>query len=218
MKTEEKSNEITAIPELLKALEIQGCIVTIDVMGCQKDICEAIVEKNADYVFSLKGNQGNLHDGVRLFFQSQKENDFKDISFDYFETIDADHGRIEIRRDWTTSDIDWLQGKENRQKLQTICMVERKRQFDDKSESETSYYIGSIANNAERFACTVRSHWAIENSLHWVLDVSFREDESRVRKGAAPENFAMLRHIALNIIKKETSPKKSIKSKRLRAG
>lgn len=218
MKTEEKSNEITAIPELLKILEIQGCIVTIDAMGCQKDICATIVEKDADYVFSLKGNQGNLHDDVRLFFQSKKENDFNDISFDYHETIDADHGKIEIRRYWTTSDIDWLQGKENWQKLQTICMVERERQFNDKTESETSYYIGSIADNAEQFAYAVRSHWAIENSLHWVLDVIFREDESRVRKGAASENFAMLRHIALNMIKKETSLKKSIKSKRLRAG
>lgn len=218
IKTEDKSNEITAIPELLKMLEIKGCIVTIDAMGCQKAIAETIVEKKADYVFSLKGNHSHLHDDVQLFFQTQKENDFKDISHDYYESTDAEHGKIEIRRYWTTSDIDWLQSKENWIKLETICMVERERQFDHKTECETSYYIGSIADNAQQFAHAVRSHWAIENSLHWVLDVSFREDESRIRKDNAPENMAVLRHIALNMIKKETSLKKSIKSKRLRAG
>lgn len=217
-KTDEKSNEITAIPELLKLLDIKGCIVTIDAMGCQKSIAEAIVEKKADYVFSLKGNQGNLHHNIKSFFQTQKENAFRDVSFDYYESVDADHGRIEIRRYWTLSDIDWLQGKENWKKLETICMVERERQFDHKTEKETSYYIGSIGDKAEHFAHAVRSHWAIENCLHWVLDVSFREDESRIRKDKAPDNFAVLRHIALNMIKKETSLKKSIKSKRLRAG
>lgn len=218
VKTREKSNEITAIPQLLKMLEIEGCIVTIDAMGCQKHIAETIIDKNADYVFSLKGNQSNLHDDVRLFFQIQKENNFKDELFDYYESVDADHGKIEIRKYWTTSDISWLQGKENWKNLETICMVERERQFEDKTERETSYYMGSIENNAENFAKAVRSHWAIENSLHWVLDVSFREDESRIRKGNAPENFAVLRHIALNMIKRETSLKKSIKSRRLRAG
>ena len=218
IKTADKSNEITAIPELLQMLEIKGCIVTIDAMGCQKAIAEKIVEKKADYVFSLKGNQSLLHDGVKLFFQTQKENDFKGISYDYYESIDAEHGKIEIRRYWTTSDIDWLQSKENWRKLNTICMVERERQFDHKTECETSYYIGSIDDDAEKFAHAVRSHWAIENSLHWVLDVSFREDESRIRKDNAPENMAVLRHIALNMVKKETSLKKSIKSKRLRAG
>ena len=218
IKTEEKSNEITAIPQLLKMLEIKGCIVTIDAMGCQKNISRAIVEKNADYIFSLKGNQSNLHDDVKLFFQARKEDDFKEMLFDYHETIDADHGRIETRKYWTTSDIGWLQGKENWEKLKTICMVERERQFKNKTEREISYYMGSIESSAESYASAIRSHWAIENSLHWVLDVSFREDESRIRKDNAPENFAVLRHIALNMIKRETSLKKSIKSKRLRAG
>jgi predicted transposase YbfD/YdcC len=141
------------------------------------------------------------------------------VTFDYHETIDADHGKIEVRRYWTTSGIDWLQGKEKWVKLKTICMVERERQFDDNTEHETSYYIGSIGDDAKQFGHAVRSHWGIENSLHWVLDMTFREDESRIRKGNAPENFAVLRHIALNLIKKETSlNKKSIKSKRLRAG
>lgn len=218
IKTREKSNEITAIPQLLKMLEIEGCIITIDAMGCQKYIAETIIDKNADYVFSLKGNQSNLHDDVRLFFQIQKESNFKDELFDYYESVDAGHGKIEIRKYWTTSDISWLQGKENWKNLETICMVERERQFEDKTEREISYYMGSIENNAEKFGKAIRSHWAIENSLHWVLDVSFREDESRIRKGNAPENFAVLRHIALNMIKRETSLKKSIKSRRLRAG
>jgi predicted transposase YbfD/YdcC len=218
VKTEEKSNEITAIPQLLNTLEIQGCIVTIDAMGCQKSICEMIVEKRADYVLSLKGNQGNLHDNIKSYFQDQKQHGFKDVSFDYHETIDGEHGKIEIRKYWTVSDIDWLQGKENWANLETICMVERERQFSDKSENETSYYIGSLANNAESFSHATRSHWRVENSLHWVLDVTFREDESRIRKDNAPDNFAVLRHIALNMIKRETSLKKSIKCKRLRAG
>lgn len=219
IKTEEKSNEITAIPELLRMLEIQGCIVTIDAMGCQKDICATIINQGADYVLSLKGNQGNLHRDVALFFQEKKQNGFKDKVFEHCETIDPDHGKIEIRRYWTTSDIDWLQGKENWPELKTICMVERERQFKEHTTRETSYYIGSISANASDFANAVRSHWSIENSLHWVLDVSFREDESRIRKGNAPENFAVLRHIALNMIKRETSRKrKSIKAKRLRAG
>jgi len=217
-KTEEKSNEITAIPELLKLLEIKGCIVIVDAMGCQRYIAETIIDKGADYVFSLKGNQGRLQNGVELFFQEQRKDNFKDVSFDYHETVDGGHGKIEIRRYFTTSDIGWLQGREDWKNLETICMVERERHFGDRVEQETSYYIGSIGSNAERFGHAVRSHWGIENSLHWVLDVCFREDESRIRKDNAPENFAVLRHIALNMIKRESTLKKSIKSKRLRAG
>jgi len=217
-KTNEKSNEITAIPELLKTLEIKGCIVTIDAMGCQKDIVETIIDKGSDYVLSLKGNQGNLHNDVTLFFQEHQRKNFKNLSFDYHETTDGGHGKIEIRRYWTTSEIAWLQGRENWKNLETICMVERERHFEDRIETETSYYIGSIESNAEKFGRAIRSHWRIENSLHWVLDVSFREDESRIRKDNAPENFAVLRHIALNMVKRETTLKKSIKSKRLRAG
>jgi len=217
-KIDDKSNEITAIPKLLKMLEIEGCIVTIDAMGCQKKISNSIVDKKADYIFSLKGNQSNLHDNIELYFQDQIKENFENCSYDYCETLDNEHGKLEIRRYWTTADIDWLQGKEDWKKLETICMVQRERHFTDRIESETSYYISSVENNAKKIGSAIRTHWGIENSLHWVLDVSFREDECRIRKDNAPENFAVLRHIALNMIKKETSLKTSIRCKRLRAG
>ena len=213
IKTDEKSNEITAIPELLKQLEIKGCIVTIDAMGCQKKVAHTIVKKGADYVFSLKGNQSNLHDDIKLFFQDQDKKSLK-----HHETVDGEHGKIEIRNYWTTSNIEWLYNREKWKKLTTICMVERERQFDNKIEKETSYYISSLENDAEKVGAAIRNHWQIENSLHWVLDMTFREDESRIRQKKASQNFAVLRHIALNMIKKEVSLKKSIKSKRLRAG
>jgi len=218
VKTDEKSNEITAIPELIKTLEIQGCIITIDAMGCQKSISKTIIDKGADYVLALKENQGTLHDNVELFFQNNLNSATNQPAFDFYQSTDGDHGRVEIRRYWTTSDIDWLQGKELWKNLKTIGMVERERHIGDDISTETSYYISSIENDAKRFGHAVRSHWSIENSLHWVLDVSFREDESRIRKDNAPQNFAVLRHMALNLLKKETSLKKSIKSKQLRAG
>ena len=216
IKTEAKSDEITAIPELLNLLEITGCIVTIDAMGCQKKIAENIVDNGADYILALKDNQKNLHDDIELFFQDNLLNDFKDINFSYYETADGGHGRIEIRKYQVTSDINWLQGKENQQNIQSIVMVERERHKGDSVSKETAYYISSVEDNAELIGKSIRKHWSIENSLHWVLDVTFREDECRIRKGDAPENFAVLRHIALNLLKKEKS-KNSIKSKRLRA-
>lgn len=218
IKTDEKSNEITAIPELLKLLEIEGCIVTIDAMGCQKKIAKEIIDKKADYVLSLKGNQSNMHNDIALYFQEALSSNFKDINVDYYETVDGEHGRIEIRRYWITSDINWLQGKELWENLTTIGMVQRERQVDGSISTETSYSINSIKSDAKNYAKAVRNHWAIENSLHYVLDISFREDDCRIRRGNAAENFAVLRHIALNLLKKETSLKKSIKAKRLRAG
>jgi predicted transposase YbfD/YdcC len=218
IKIDEKSNEITAIPELIKALEIEGCIVTIDAMGCQKNIAETIIDKGADYVLALKGNQSKLHDDVKLFFQDYLKTDNNNPAVDSYETTDGDHGRIEIRRYWTTSDINWLQGKESWKNINTIGMVQRERQVGEDISIETSYYISSIGNDTKLFSQAVRSHWGIENSLHWVLDISFREDESRIRKDNAPENFAVLRHMALNLLKTETSLRKSIKAKRLKAG
>ena len=215
VKTKEKSNEITAIPELLRVLALEGCIVTIDAMGCQKAMAEMIIEKKADYVLGLKGNQGTLHDDVKLYFE---DSGFKDSTYDYHETIDGDHGRVETRRYFTTSDIDWLSDKGLWKNLSTIVMVQRERIADGKTSRETSYYITSLKSDAKRVAQAVRGHWGIENSLHWVLDIAFREDESRIRKDHAPANFAIIRHMALNLLRHETSSKRSIKGKRLKAG
>lgn len=211
VKTDEKSNEITAIPELIKQLELRGAIVSIDAMGCQKSIAKQIVDKKADYVFSLKGNHSALHDQIKVFFKDAPS------GCDGFESTDGDHGRIELRRYVTCSDIHWLQGKEQWSGLKSITMVERERHIDDKKSTETSYYISSLEKDAEKIAHCIRDHWRIENSLHWVLDVSFDEDRCRVRKDHAPENMAILRHIALNLIKQEKSFKGSVKTKRLKA-
>jgi len=218
VKVDEKSNEITAIPELLRLLELSGCIVTIDAMGCQKDIVEVIVEQNADYVIALKGNQGTLHKDVELFFETAKKTKFKGIEHSFHKTIDGDHGRIEERKYWTVSDIAWLDPEKQWKGLTSIGMVEATRTIGATSTTETRYYISSLLSDAKLFGAAVRNHWGIENSLHWVLDIAFREDESRIRKDNAPTNFAILRHIALNLLKREASLKRGIKGKRLKAG
>ena len=217
VKTGEKSNEITAIPELLALLEIEGCIVTIDAMGCQKAIAENIIDKGADYVLGLKGNQGALHEDVEFFFQDCLTSRFKDVAYDYHETVDGDHGRIETRRYWTAS-ADWLPDRKEWKNLSTIVMTQRECYQNGRTSLELRYYITSLKSNAKKIAEAVRGHWGIENGLHWVLDIAFREDECRIRKDHAPANFAVLRHIALNLLRKENSKRRSIKTKRLRAG
>ena len=216
--TEEKSNEITAIPALLDLLEIKGCIVTIDAMGCQKKIVEKIVvDKESDYVLSLKGNQGNLHNDVKLFFEMAMKDNFKDIHFDSFVTVDGDHGRIETRSHYIVSDIDWLEEKQKWKNLKTIGMVISERDINGKVSVESRYFICSINDDAKLFAKAVREHWGIENKVHWCLDIAFREDESRMRKGHSAGNFSVVRHIALNMLRHEETLKVGIKNKRLSA-
>lgn len=221
LKTDEKSNEITAIPELLRVLALKGCIVTIDAMGCQTAIAKLIVEQEADYVLALKGNQGALHDDVRDLFAFAHETDFADIDHDFHETVEKGHGRIEIRRHWTIFEpefIDYLDPKRKWVNLHSIGMVEAQRWIGDTVTTETRYYIASLHGDALEFGQAVRTHWEIENNVHWVLDVAFREDDCRLRKGHGPQNMAVLRHIALNLLQNETSAKCGIKNKRLKAG
>lgn len=218
LKVAEKSNEITAIPELIDALDLAGCIVTIDALGCQKEIAAHIVEKDADYVLALKGNQELLYDGVKQLFDQLLTQDLPSAQLDYYETTDTGHGRSEVRRYWTSSLLDTLRTKDHWRGLQTAGMVETERSLNGETTTERRYYILSLPNNARTFGTSVRAHWGIENDVHWVLDVAFREDMSRIRMDHGPENFALIRHIALNLLRQEASFKGSIKTKRLKAG
>jgi predicted transposase YbfD/YdcC len=219
LKVDEKSNEITAIPQLLEALALSGCIVTIDAIGCQKNIAQQILEQDADYVLALKENQQGLYTAVAELFQYAQETDFADC--DYDRTVDKGHGRVDIRECWTTSAPDYLAYLPHRSAwpgLQTIVMIRAERRLAHKTSIEFRYYISSLSTGAKHHLQTVRSHWGIENQLHWVLDVAFREDDSRVRKENGPQNLAILRHIALNLLKQETTAKCGVKAKRLKAG
>lgn len=218
VKTEEKSNEITAIPKLLDALEIKGSTVTIDAAGCQKKIAGKIIEKEGDYTLAVKGNQGHLRDYIEDFFTTAMSHDFQGVDYNYYESTDAGHGRVEVRRHWTVSEFGDFPGKSDWKGLTTIGMVESERHINDKTTTEYRYYINSQDDGAEQFANRVRAHWGVENELHWCLDVGFREDECRIRKGYASENLAVIRHIALNLLKKNKSCKGGIKAKRLKAG
>ena len=200
VKTDEKSNEITAIPTLLEMLELKDCIVTIDAMGCQKDIAEKIIEAEADYVLSLKGNHSALHEDVQLYFESAKQAPhLYEITTD--STIEKGHGRIEKRYYALTQDIDWLTQKREWAGIKSIGMVRSAVELKGKTTEETRFFISSLTD-INSFAKSVRSHWGIKNSLHWCLDVVFHEDLSRTRKDNSAENFAVIRHMAVNILKK----------------
>lgn len=219
VKTDEKSNEIDAIPKLLDTLEIEGCIVTTDAMGCQKAIAGKVIDKKADYILALKANQPTLYEMVKVYFEEAIKNDFVGVRHGHSVEHSRGHGRIERRETWCTSDLAWFEDKEKWPGLRSIAMVESKREVDGSSSTERRYYISSLpGTNARKFAGAVRAHWGVENGLHWTLDVAFREDESRIRKDHGPENMAMLRHVALNLVKTETTAKVGVKNKRLKAG
>lgn len=219
-KTDADSNEITAIPPLLRQLNVMGCIVTLDAMGAQTEIAQAICDAKADYVLRVKGNQGHLYEDIQEWFAYADQVQFDSMAHSYAETVNKGHGRIEIRRCWAISDpvaFEYIRNYEGWTDLRTIVRVQRERRLPDKTTLETAYYISSLDADAEQLLQATRFHWAVENSLHWVLDVIFREDQARVRVGHAAHNMAILRQLALNILK-QTKSKDSIRVKRFTAG
>lgn len=217
VKVAEKSNEIIAIPKLLDMLAIEGAIVTIDAMGCQREIAQKIIDKKADYVLALKGNQGSLRADVEVFAAEQKARNFADTTISQDTTIDGDHGRIETRTTTVIHDVDWLRERHNWPGLNAVVMVESSREIGGKTEQETRYYITSLVLLAHLLGPVVRSHWSVENSLHWVMDMVFRDDECRVRTDHAPANFAAIKHMAQNLLR-HAPGKSSLRSSRKAAG
>lgn len=215
--TDEKSNEITAIPALLELLEIKGALITTDAMGCQRDIASKIAEEGADYVLALKGNQRNMHEAVVDYFEVAEAAGFAQVPVPQKTTVDSDHGRIETRQYYLITDLCTLPDPEAWKNLSSIGMAitRRENKASGKVTEERRYYLNSITE-IDRFAEAVRNHWGVENSLHWVLDMVFREDESRIRKGETPAVFNMLRQIANNLLRKMNS-KLSIKARRFQA-
>jgi predicted transposase YbfD/YdcC len=213
VKVAEKSNEIVAIPKLLDMMAIEGAVVTVDAMGCQRDIAQTIRDKKADYVLALKGNQGTLRADVELFVAEQKTNGFSDATISRDETVDGDHGRIETRTTTVIHDVGWLRERHAWPGLNGIVVIDASREIDGRIEREMRLYITSLNLPAERMAVIVPSHWAVENSLHWVMDMLFRDDECRIRTEHAPANFTTVKHIALNLTRRAPG-KDSLRVKR----
>lgn len=216
-RVDEKSNEITAVPELLRTLQLAGCIVTLDAMGCQRRIAREIKEADAEYVLALKGNQGTAHEEIRSCLDAAISR--ADPALAHCEHIDKGHGRIETRRYWQSCDIGWFADRAKWEGLRSVGVVESVRDIHGKTSTERRYYLSSLGLDVEQFARAVRCHWGVENQLHWVLDVVFGEDQSRARTGHAAENLATLRRWALNLIKADTrKSKRSIKGRIKAAG
>ena len=221
VKTDQKSNEITAIPRLLELLELNGCIVTIDAMGCQKEISQGILDRGADYLLAVKENQGRLYQDVRDLFDGADKLGWDGVPYDYATTLNKRHGRIERRECWAISDpscLEYLSTGGDWPGLRSVVKVVGRRETEAGATAQARYYISSLDSPAERMLEAVRAHCSIENSLHWSLDVTFREDQSRVRKDHGPQNMATLRQISHNLLKRETSLKVGIQGKRLQAG
>jgi predicted transposase YbfD/YdcC len=220
-KVDDKSNEITAIPKLLKLLEVKGCIVTVDAIGTQTKIAKTIIEQGGDYILAVKENQGHLYEDIHDLFEDNQQFNYEGIPHSYAKVVNKDHGRIEIRQCWTISDPEYLANMRDGQRwegIQTLVMILSERRIGEEIEVQDRYFISSLASNAEKILRAKRSYWGIENRLHWVLDIAFNEDRSRVRKDNAPQNFAVLRHMALNLLKQEKTAKGGIKAKRLQCG
>ncbi len=220
VKVDDKSNEITAIPELLKMLVIRGCIVTVDSMGCQVEVAQTCVDQEADYVLALKENQPHLYEDVTRLFDDLDASQMTAYPYDYAHSFDDTHARAEKRQCWVITDptvLQYLRGANRWPKLTCVVRVRRDYREGEKSKTQDRYFLSSLPGKAEPLLAAVRSHWSVENNLHWVLDITFHEDDSRVRKDQGPQNFAVLRHIALNLLKLEKSSKRSIKGKRLQA-
>jgi predicted transposase YbfD/YdcC len=220
IKVDDKSNEITAMPELLRMLVITGCIVTTDAMGCQVEVAQTCVDQHADYVLALKENQGNLYQDVNMLFADLETSQYQAYPNDYAHSFDDTHGRAEKRQCWTIADPEVLQQLRGANRWPKLCCMARvRRTYQDGNEQkcEDRFFISSLSGQGQQLLGAVRSHWGVENNLHWILDIAFREDDCRVRKDQGPQNFAVLRHIALNLLKAEKTSKRSIKSKRLQA-
>jgi predicted transposase YbfD/YdcC len=214
-KVKNKSNEITAVPELLRALELAGCIVTADALHCQKNIAKEIVEADADYVLALKGNQGTAFAEVKAFLDAAIQR--RESHLGFTQTTDKGHGRVEVRRYWQTEKIGWFADREAWVGLRSVGVVEARRTVNGQESVERRYYLSSLPADAEKFGRAVRGHWGVENGLHWVLDMVFGEDQSRARSGYAVENLAATRRLAINLLRRDKTCQRGIKGKLLRA-